>query len=76
MSNGPGKCGGCLLLNKEHNGLDLCDKESGMYLLDNETEYELGVSSRINIDYAEEWKDKPWRFYVKGNSFVSKGWVL
>lgn len=44
-----------------------------MYLIDNSKTYETGVSARINIDYAEEWKDKPWRFYIKNNSFVSKG---
>ncbi|WAQ97438.1 3MG-like protein [Mya arenaria] len=27
--------------------------------------------SRINIDYAEDWKDKPLRFYVLGNQYVS-----
>lgn len=59
-------------LDKSHNGLNLCDKNSGMYLIDNSTKYEIGISSRINIDYAEEYKDKPWRFYIKNNSFVSK----
>ncbi|CAD8090931.1 unnamed protein product [Paramecium primaurelia] len=72
LSNGPGKCGECLQLNKSHNGLNLCDKDSGMYLIDNQIKYEIGISSRINIDYAEEYKDKPWRFYIKNNSFVSK----
>jgi DNA-3-methyladenine glycosylase len=27
---------------------------------------------RIGIDYAEEWKDKPWRFWIKDNPYVSK----
>jgi DNA-3-methyladenine glycosylase len=26
--------------------------------------FKMGVSKRINIDYAEEWIDKPWRFYI------------
>ena len=26
---------------------------------------------RINIDYAGEWVDKPLRFYVLGNKFIS-----
>ena len=26
---------------------------------------------RVNIDYAEEYKDKLWRFYIKENPFVS-----
>ena len=28
-------------------------------------------TKRINIDYAEEYIDKPWRFYIKNNPFVS-----
>jgi 3-methyladenine DNA glycosylase Mpg len=27
---------------------------------------------RINIGYAEEWIDKPLRFYILGNTCVSK----
>ena len=34
--------------------------------------FNMGTSRRVNIDYAEEWVDKPWRFYVEGNSYVSK----
>ncbi len=29
------------------------------------------TSKRINIDYAEEYKNKLWRFYIGGNKFVS-----
>ena len=27
---------------------------------------------RIGIDYAEKWINKPWRFWIKDNPFVSK----
>jgi len=27
---------------------------------------------RVGIDYAEEWIEKPWRFWLKDNPFVSK----
>lgn len=27
---------------------------------------------RIGVDYAGDWAEKPLRFYVKDNSFVSK----
>lgn len=30
------------------------------------------VTKRIGVDYAGPWKNKPWRFYIKGNPFVSR----
>jgi len=55
------------------NGIDLCGNElfitPGAGLKDNE---EIIATERIHIDYAEEYKDKLWRFLLKGNEFVSK----
>ncbi len=28
-------------------------------------------SSRIGVDYADEWKHQPWRFCIKNNAYVS-----
>lgn len=64
--------GAALSLNKEWNAHNLCIGKD-MYLIDNSAVYEVEESKRINIDYAEEWKDKLWRFTLKGNSYVSKG---
>ena len=36
------------------------------------TGFEVDSSRRVNIDYAQEWIDKPWRFYIRGNTYVSK----
>jgi DNA-3-methyladenine glycosylase len=27
---------------------------------------------RVGIAYAEEWAEKPWRFWLKNNPFVSR----
>ena len=72
LCNGPGKVGQSLAINKEKmNGMDLLDGE--FKIVDaGINNFEMGVSRRVNIDYAEEWIDKPWRFFVKGNTFVSK----
>ncbi len=32
----------------------------------------IGTGPRVGIDYAEEWIEKPWRFWLKDNPFVSK----
>ena len=33
----------------------------------------IATGPRVGIDYAEEWAEKPWRFWLKDNPFVSKG---
>jgi DNA-3-methyladenine glycosylase len=33
----------------------------------------IGVSARIGVEYAKEWKDAPLRFYEVGNGAVSRG---
>ena len=32
----------------------------------------IATGPRVGIDYAEEWIEKPWRFWLKDNPFVSK----
>jgi len=34
-------------------------------------EQEIVSTTRIGIDYAGDWKNRPWRFYIKGNNCVS-----
>jgi DNA-3-methyladenine glycosylase len=34
--------------------------------------FEIIATRRIGIDYAEEFKEQFWRFYIRGNKFVSK----
>jgi len=68
FANGPGKLCKAMGITRELNGLDLCkqpfwitEKIEGV---ENPT-FDMGVSARIGIDYAEEAKDFPWRFFVK-----------
>jgi DNA-3-methyladenine glycosylase len=76
LTNGPGKLGQALNIGLEYSCRDFCEKGFEDAYIEEETGYQLAneqvvVTTRINIDYAEEWKDKPWRFYIKGNKFVS-----
>jgi DNA-3-methyladenine glycosylase len=70
LCNGPGKVGKALNLDKNLNGLDLTLGKD-LYIIDNTDPFEMEISTRINIDYAEEDKDKPWRYFIKKNVFVS-----
>lgn len=38
----------------------------------NKSKFKIIKAKRIGIDYAEEYKDKLWRFYIKDNKWVSK----
>lgn len=71
LTNGPGKLCRGLGIDKAFNGADLCGE--GIYLTEGgDTAFETVTTTRVNIDYAEEAKDFPWRFYIKGNPYVSK----
>ncbi|MCD1295357.1 3-methyladenine DNA glycosylase [Methanocella sp. CWC-04] len=72
LTSGPGKLCKAMGINREQNGIDLC-KKGELYVVDLPQEnYEIVESVRIGVDYAEEDRLKPWRFYVKGNPYVSK----
>lgn len=36
---------------------------------------DIAEGKRINIDYAGVWKDKLWRFTIKGNPYISV-WIF
>lgn len=72
LCNGPGKLCAAMGISKEQYGLDLLGNV--LFLEDRPAvpPESVWVSPRINIDYAGEWAEKPWRFYQKGDRFVSK----
>jgi DNA-3-methyladenine glycosylase len=73
LTSGPGKLTRALGIDRSFNGKFLLDdeiwiEETGMKLADKN----IIVSERIGIDYAGEDARLPWRFSLKGNSWVSK----
>lgn len=72
LTNGPGKL--CIALGIDRN-FDAADLLGGkVWLEEGERIPRSGILSgpRIGIDYAEDWVEKPWRFWVKGNPYVKK----
>ena len=70
LTNGPGKLCRALLIDKNLNREDLCGDK--LYIEEGENEeFNIISSKRVGIDYAEEAKDYPWRFYIEGNKYVS-----
>lgn len=79
ITNGPGKLCMALKIDKSLNSKSILGEElyiSDFYYKGNkkiysDNDFEIEVGKRINIDYAEEAKDYPWRFYIKNNKYVS-----
>ena len=71
LTNGPGKLCQALAIDRDLNGYDMVNGGK-LYILDSDEKVEVVTDKRINIDYAEEYRDKLWRFYIKDNSFVSR----
>ena len=72
LTNGPGKLCIALGIDRQLDRADLLADR--VWIEDGERIPTRQVASgpRIGIDYAEEWIDKPWRFWLKQNSFVSR----
>ena len=60
-----------LNIDKSLNGENLLTS-SKLYIIEGEEVIDIVTTTRINIDYAEEYREKNWRFYINGNKFVSK----
>jgi DNA-3-methyladenine glycosylase len=67
---GPGKLCRLWGINKDQNGVDLCNPESDIWIVRGEKvgNSEIQESTRIGLKVAEE---RPWRFYLKGHPHVS-----
>lgn len=71
LTTGPGKLCQALGIKREHNYTDLCG--SGVLWLSRRVDNPKYVAlPRVGIDYAEEYKDVPWRFLIDNNKFISK----
>lgn len=71
LTNGPSKLCMALNLDKNLNGINLFTEE--LYVEEsNYNNFEVVETTRINIDYAEEARFFPWRFYIKDNPWVSQ----
>lgn len=71
ISNGPGKLCAAMSISRTQNKADLTAPP--LYIKDLPLAPQEGIleTTRIGVNYAGEWKNKPWRFYLKGNIFVS-----
>lgn len=72
LTSGPGKLCIAFGIDRGLNGEDLLGDKIWLEKGREFSESEIAVGKRIGIDYAAEDAEKPWRFWVKGNQYVSK----
>ena len=72
LTRGPGNVGKALGIFKKHSGSHLLDEE--IYLADDgfkTKDIEIGISKRIGVESAFPDSELPYRFYIRGNKYVS-----
>lgn len=72
LTSGPGKLCIAMGIDRQLDAADLLGNR--VWLEDYETipARRIARGPRIGIDYAETWIDKPWRFWIRNNSYVSR----
>lgn len=74
MCNGPAKLCMAFELTRQHNKYSLCSWR-GLWIEDDNSDEKIEIihCKRIGIDKCEPtWREKPLRFYIYGNTSVSK----
>ncbi len=74
LTSGPGKLCQALGLDRSYNGEDLAQGERVWIEAAERPIAPRSIASgpRIGIDYAQEYREKPWRFWIKDNPYVSR----
>jgi DNA-3-methyladenine glycosylase len=72
LTNGPGKLCIAMGIDRQLIGADLLGDKVWLEDFETVSPRRIGRGPRIGIDYAEEWIDKPWRFWIRDNRFVSR----
>ncbi len=73
LTNGPGKL--CIAMGIDRT-LDRADLLGDRVWIEEGREQispsAIARGPRIGVDYAEHWADKPWRFWIRNNLFLSR----
>lgn len=74
-TNGPAKLAQALAIDKSLNGANLCQPDGVIWLEDAPPAppQQIGVGPRIGLGKTPEpWYSMPWRYWLRGNPYVSK----
>jgi DNA-3-methyladenine glycosylase len=72
LTSGPGKLCIAMGIDRKLDREDLLGERVWIEEGEKIARTRIASGPRVGIDYAEEWIEKPWRFWLKDNPFVSK----
>jgi DNA-3-methyladenine glycosylase len=72
LTSGPGKLCIALGIDRQLDRADLLGSKVWIEEGEEMPRSRIASGPRIGIDYAEGWLDKRWRFWIKGNPYVSR----
>ena len=72
LTNGPGKLCIALGIDRTFDSADLLGNKVWIEEGERIPRTRIASGPRVGIDYAEEWVNKPWRFWIRNNPFVSR----
>ena len=75
LGRGPACLTQAMGIKRSENGLDLCASDSSLWIEQGNglLKRDVAVSPRVGLGNTQEpWLSKPWRYFVKGSTFVSR----
>ena len=72
LTSGPGKLCIALGIDRRLDGADLCGDRVWIEEGPRVHPAAIACGPRVGIDYAGNWAGRPWRFWLRGNPFVSR----
>jgi DNA-3-methyladenine glycosylase len=72
LTSGPGKLCIALGIDRRLDGADLLGDRIWIEAGRRVRPARIATGPRVGIDYAEDWVARPWRFWLRGNPFVSR----
>ena len=72
LTSGPGKLCIALNIDRRLNGESLNGENIWLEEYETFSDDEIAVGKRIGIDYAGEDAERPWRFWLRGNEYISR----
>jgi DNA-3-methyladenine glycosylase len=71
-SCGPGLLCRAMHIDRRRNGHDLLSDDFFIAVPEREEPFGVVIRPRIGVDYAKHWAKRLLRFYIKGNTWVSR----